>query len=64
MPKVIRGTLTFEFVVDKDEVMMDMWEAEQIEYVKESIVEDIMGMNFGNSNDLYDAIEIEVINVK
>lgn len=64
MPKVIRGTLTFEFVVDEDEVMMDMWEAEQIEYVKESIVEDIMGMNFGNSNDLYDAIEIEVINVK
>ena len=62
MPKVIRGIITFEFYVDEDEVMSELSDEEQIEYVKESIVEDIMGMNFGNSNDLYDAIEIEVVN--
>jgi hypothetical protein len=43
--------------------MSEMSDSEQIEYVKESTVEDIMTMGFGTSDDLFNGIEIEVINV-
>jgi hypothetical protein len=63
MSKVIRATIAFEYLVDEDELMSEMSDSEQIEYVKESTVEDIMTMGFGSSDDLFNGIEIEVINV-
>jgi hypothetical protein len=63
MSKVIRATIAFEYLVDEDELMSEMSDSEQIEYVKESTVEDIMTMGFGTSDDLFNGIEIEVINV-
>lgn len=62
MSKIIRATITFEYLVDEDEILSGLSDADQIDYVKETTVEDIMNMDFGNSNDLYDSIEIEVIN--
>ena len=63
MSKVIRATIAFEYLVDEDELMSEMSDSEQIEYVKESTVEDIMTMGFGTSDDLFNGIEIEVIDV-
>ena len=63
MSKVIRASIVFEYLVDEDEVMSELTPEDQIEYVKETTVEDIMTMGFGNSDDLLQAINIEVINV-
>ena len=63
MSKVIRASIVFEYLVDDDEVLAELTPEEQIEYVKESTVEDIMSMGFGTSDDLLEAINIEVINV-
>jgi hypothetical protein len=63
MSKVIRASIVFEYMVEEDEVLADLTPEDQIEYVKETTVEDIMNMNFGNSDDLFNAIEIEVVNV-
>jgi hypothetical protein len=62
MSKIIKATITFEYLVDENEILSGLSDADQIDYVKETTVEDIMNMDFGNSNDLYDSIEIEVIN--
>jgi hypothetical protein len=62
MSKVLRATIAFEYLVEEDELMSEMSDEEQVEYVKESTVEDIMTMGFGNSDDLYQSIEVEVIN--
>ena len=63
MSKVIRASIVFEYLVDEDEVMSELTPEDQIEYVKETTVEDIMSMGFGNSDDLLQAINIEVIDV-
>ena len=63
MSKVIRASIVFEYLVDEDEVMSELTPEDQIEYVKETTVEDIMTMGFGTSDDLLQAINIEVINV-
>lgn len=63
MSKVIRASIVFEYLVDEDEVMSELTPEDQIEYVKETTVEDIMSMGFGNSDDLLQAINIEIINV-
>ena len=63
MSKVIRASIVFEYLVDDDEVLAELTPEDQIDYVKESTVEDIMSMGFGNSDDLLEAINIEVINV-
>ena len=63
MSKVIRASIVFEYLVDEDEVMSELTLEDQIEYVKETTVEDIMSMGFGNSDDLLQAINIEIINV-
>ena len=61
MSKVIRASIVFEYLVDNDEVLSELTPEEQIEYVKETTVEDIMSMGFGNSDYLLDAIEIKLI---
>jgi ABC-type lipopolysaccharide export system ATPase subunit len=63
MSKVIRASIVFEYLVDEDEVLSELTPEDQIEYVKETTVEDIMTMGFGTSDDLLQAINIEVINV-
>jgi hypothetical protein len=63
MSKVIRAKITFEYLVDEDDLMSEMSDSEQIEYVKESTVEDISEMAMRYSDTLFDSIEIEVINV-
>jgi hypothetical protein len=50
-------------MVDGDEVLADLTPEDQVEYVREATVEDIMSMGFGNSDDLLQAINIEIINV-
>ena len=63
MSKMLRATIVFEYLVEEDELMSEMSDEEQVEYVKESTVEDIMSMGFDTSDDLYQGIEVEVINV-
>jgi hypothetical protein len=63
MSKMLRATIVFEYLVEEDELMSEMSDEEQVEYVKESTVEDIMSMGFGNSDDLYQGIEVEVVDV-
>jgi hypothetical protein len=63
MSKVIRASIVFEYLVDGDEVLSDLAPEDQIDYVRENTVEDIMSMGFGNSDDLLNAINIEIINV-
>ena len=63
MSKVIRASIVFEYMVDEDEVLADLTPEDQVEYVRETTVEDIMTMGFGNSDDLLQAINIEVIDV-
>jgi len=63
MSKVIRASIVFEYLVDGDEVLSELTPEDQIDYVRENTVEDIMSMGFGNSDDLLNAINIEIINV-
>ena len=60
MSKVITATVTFEYLVDEDELMADMSDEEQIEYVRETTLEDIREMAMMYSDQLADAIEINV----
>jgi hypothetical protein len=63
MSKVIRASIVFEYMVDDDEVLAELTPEDQVEYVRETTVEDIMTMGFGTSDDLLQAINIEIINV-
>jgi hypothetical protein len=63
MSKVIRASIVFEYMVDDDEILADLTPEDQVEYVRETTVEDIMTMGFGTSDDLLQAINIEIINV-
>ena len=63
MSKMLRATIVFEYLVEEDELMSEMSDSEQIEYVKESTVEDISEMAMRYSDSLFDSIEIEVIDV-
>lgn len=60
MSKVITATVTFEYLVDEDELMVGMSDEEQIEYVRETTLEDIREMAMDYSDQLADAIEINV----
>lgn len=62
MPKTIKVGITFEFYPDEDELMRDseLTEEELIEYYKTAYVEDIY--NFVKYNELYEAVEVEVVN--
>ena len=63
MSKVIRASIVFEYLVDGDEVLSELTPEDQIDYVRENTVEDIMSMGFGNSDDLLNAINIEIVKV-
>lgn len=63
MSKVITATVTFEYLVDEDELMAEMSDEEQIEYVRETTLEDISEMAMRYSDQLADAIDIQIKNV-
>ena len=63
MSKVITATVTFEYLVDEDELMAEMSGEEQIEYVRETTLEDISEMAMRYSDQLADAIDIQIKNV-
>jgi hypothetical protein len=63
MSKVITATLTFEYLVEDDELMSEMSDDEQIEYVRETTLEDIGEMAMRYSDQLLDAIDIQVKDV-
>jgi hypothetical protein len=60
MSKTLTVSILFQYLVDEDELMAEMTEQEQIEYVKETTFEDIMTMGYGSSEDLYSAMEVKV----
>jgi|TARA_B110000908_G_scaffold129150_1_gene151706 hypothetical protein len=63
MSKVITATLTFEYLVEEDELMSEMSDEEQVEYVRETTLEDISEMAMRYSDQLSDAIDIQVRDV-
>lgn len=60
MSKVITATVTFEYLVDEDELMRDLSEDQQIDYVRETTLEDIREMAMEYSDHLADAIDIKI----
>lgn len=60
MSKVITASLVFEYVVDNEELMGEMDDDEQLEYVKETTLEDICEMAMRYTQSLADALVIEV----
>lgn len=61
MAKVIRASIIFDYYPDEDNLMTELNEDEQIEYVRESMIEDIY--SFVKYGEVADAINVEVINV-
>jgi hypothetical protein len=61
MGKTIRASIAFDYYVDEDELMSEMTEEEQIEYCRGMMVDDIY--SFVKYNEVYEAIDVEVINV-
>jgi hypothetical protein len=60
MSKVIRASISFDYYPDEDSIMTDLSPEEQIEYVRESMIEDIY--SFVKYNEVAEAINVEVIN--
>lgn len=63
MSKVITATVTFEYLVDEDELMRGLSDNDQIEYVRETTLEDIREMAMEYSDQLADCIDIQIKNV-
>jgi|TARA_B110000285_G_C14783059_1_gene449457 hypothetical protein len=63
MSKVVTATLTFEYLVEEDELMSEMSDEEQLEYVRETTLEDISEMAMRYSDELSAAIDIQVKDV-
>lgn len=61
MSKVIRTSIVFDYYPDEDELLMDMSEEEQLQYCKETMIEDIY--SFVKYNELADAVDVEIVNV-
>jgi hypothetical protein len=63
LSKVVRVSISFDYYPDEDELMLEnnFTEEELIEYYKSAYVDDIY--SFVKYNELYDAVNVEVINV-
>ena len=57
--KVIRASISFDYYPEEDELMIDMSEDEQLEYVKSSYIDDIY--SFVKHNELAEAVSVEVV---
>jgi hypothetical protein len=60
MSKVITATVTFEYLVDEEELMKDLSDDQQIDYVRKTTVEDIRELAMEYSDTLADIIDIKV----
>lgn len=61
MTKVIRASIVFDYYPEEDNIMTDLSEDEQLDYVRESMIEDIY--SFVKYNEVAETINLEVINV-
>lgn len=61
MSKVIRTSIIFDYYPHEDEIMKDLSPEDQIEYARESMIEDVY--SYVKYNEVAEAINIEVINV-
>ena len=59
MNKVIRASISFDYYPEEDELMQNMTEAEILEYVKSSYIDDIY--SFVKYNELADAVTVEIL---
>jgi hypothetical protein len=63
MTRVVKGTLTFEYNLDDEEIFSDFaTDEEKLDYFKEIMVEDIQAMSF-EWPTLQNVIEMEIVNV-
>jgi hypothetical protein len=63
MTRVVKGTITFEYNLDDEEIFNDSaTDEEKIDYFREIMVEDIQAMSF-EWPTLQNVIEMEVVNV-
>ena len=62
MNKVVRVSISFDYYPDEDELILEnnFTEEEFIDYYKSAYVDDIY--SFVKYNELYDAVNVEVIN--
>lgn len=59
MSKVIRASISFDYYPEEDELMEGMTEAEMLEYVRSSYIDDIY--SFVKYNELADAVEVKIL---
>jgi hypothetical protein len=63
MTRVVKGTITFEYNLDDEEIFSDFaTDEEKLDYFKEIMVEDIQAMSF-EWPTLQNVIEMEIVNV-
>jgi hypothetical protein len=63
MTRVVKGTITFEYNLDDEEIFNDSTtDEEKLDYFKELMVEDIQAMSF-EWPTLQNVIEMEVVSV-
>jgi len=63
MTRVVKGTITFEYNLDDEEIFNDSnTDEEKLDYFKEIMVEDIQAMSF-EWPTLQNVIEMEIVNV-
>ena len=60
MSKTIRASIVFDYYPDEDNIMTSLSPDEQIEYVRESMIEDIY--SFVKYNEVAEAIKVEFVN--
>jgi hypothetical protein len=62
MSNVVRVSISFDYYPDEDELILEnnFTEEELIDYYKSAYVDDIY--SFVKYNELYDAVNVEVIN--
>jgi hypothetical protein len=65
MSRVVTATIQFEFYPDEDELMLEnnYTDSEMIEYYREVVSEDVSDWVVRNYEELWNAIEVQVINV-
>lgn len=68
MPREVRGTITFLYNMDEDPYF-EMFEEEatdeeKLNYFRECMAEDLVQMSYGDGSMLFDAIEMEIENVR
>ena len=66
MSRVITATITFEFLPDEDEAFLEngFTDSEMLDYYREIVSSDISEMAIRYPDELWNAIEVQVHNVR